>query len=175
MDNFPQTPGQTEFLAIHTDCLLHDTVSHTYACKNHSHFHSATKGLAIRKLYDAGKSISSVMVKGTNKASEVKTPSVNTKVIKASEIKSPNAIKSSEVTKSWNKYLGPNQTNINPRTGQVDLNRIFSVDGTKSIRFGIHEMSSMGTTKFHYHMETWTYDAVNDTMIVTNLLKRIKE
>lgn len=103
-----------------------------------------------------------------------KTPSFNTKVINAPEVKAPNAIKASEVTQRWDEYLGPNTSNINPRTGQVDLNRIFSVDGTKSIRFDSHEMNSMGTPKFHYHEETWTYDAVNDTMTVTNKLQRIK-
>lgn len=104
----------------------------------------------------------------------IKTPNVNTKVINAPEVKAPNAIKSSEVTNRWNSYLGENTTNINPRTGQVDPNRIFSADGTKSVRFDSHEMNSMGTPKFHYHEETWTYDAVNDTMTVTNTLQRIK-
>lgn len=104
----------------------------------------------------------------------IKTPNVNTKVINVPEVKAPNAIKSSEVTNRWNSYLGENTTNINPRTGQVDPNRIFSADGTKSIRFDSHEMNSMGTPKFHYHEETWTYDAVNDTMTVTNTLQRIK-
>ncbi|EGD48650.1 hypothetical protein Cpap_3073 [Ruminiclostridium papyrosolvens DSM 2782] len=103
-----------------------------------------------------------------------KTPNVNTKVINAAEVKAPNAIKSSEVTNRWNSYLGENTTNINPRTGQVDPNRIFSADGTKSVRFDNHEMNSMGTPKFHYHEETWTFDPVNNTMTVTNTLQRIK-
>jgi hypothetical protein len=124
------------------------------------------------KIIDELKSSSA---EGTNKTvPKVNTPSANTKVINAPEVKAPNAIKSSDVTASWDNYLGPNQTNINPRTGQVDPNRIFSTDGTKSIRFDSHEMNSMGTTKFHYHMETWTYDAAADTMTVTNTLQRIK-
>ncbi|ATW25288.1 RHS repeat-associated core domain-containing protein [Candidatus Formimonas warabiya] len=110
----------------------------------------------------------------SNAEGTVKAPNVNTKVINAPEVKAPNAIKSSEVTNRWNSYLGENTTNINPRTGQVDPNRIFSADGTKSVRFDSHEMNSMGTPKFHYHEETWTYDAVNDTMTVTNTLQRIK-
>jgi len=88
--------------------------------------------------------------------------------------KAPNTIKSSDVTNSWDDFLGSNQTNINPRTGQLDPNRIFSADGTRSIRFGNHEMSSMGTPKSHYHIETWTCDAATDTMTVTNTLQRIK-
>ena len=107
--------------------------------------------------------------KGTPKA-----PSTNTKVVNAPEVKAPNTIKSSDVTNSWDDFLGSNQTNINPRTGQLDPNRIFSADGTRSIRFGNHEMSSMGTPKSHYHIETWTCDAATDTMTVTNTLQRIK-
>ena len=42
----------------------------------------------------------------------------------------------SDVTNYWDDYLGSNQTNIHPRTGLVDNDRIFSADGTKSIRFG---------------------------------------
>ncbi|WP_017417220.1 RHS repeat-associated core domain-containing protein [Clostridium tunisiense] len=114
------------------------------------------------------------VTKGGVNTTKINTPSANTKVINAPEVKAPNVIKSSEVTGNWENYLGGNTTNINPRTGQVDPNRIFSADGTKSIRFDSHEMNSMGTTKFHYHMETWTYDAVNDTMTVTNTLQRIK-
>ena len=102
------------------------------------------------------------------------TPSVEMTVINVPEIKAPNAIKSSEATQSWENYLGENTTNIHPRTNQADPNRIFSADGTKSIRFGNHEMARMGTPKFHYHMETWTYDPATDTMVVTNTLQRIK-
>ncbi|MFE5474799.1 hypothetical protein ACFQ9R_03790 [Nocardia sp. NPDC056541] len=46
-------------------------------------------------------------------------------------------------------------TNLHPRTGLPDRNRIGSEDGTRSIRLGNHEMSSE-PTKFHYHEETWT-------------------
>ena len=91
------------------------------------------------------------------------------------EIKSPNQVKTSDVTNYWDDYLGSNQTNIHPRTGLLDNNRIFSADGTKSIRFGNHEMDSMGTTKFHFHLEEWKYDPVNDVMDYFNTLVRIKE
>jgi hypothetical protein len=102
------------------------------------------------------------------------TPSLDTKVVNKPEIKAPNAIKSSDVLTQWDDFLGPNQTNIHPRTGQVDPNRIFSADGTKSIRLSDHEMNSIGTPKSHYHLETWVYDPVSDTMTVTNVLQRIK-
>ncbi len=130
-----------------------------------------TAGVSIRGSGSIARS-----VKRMNNVSKgaSKTPSINTKVINTPEIKAPNAIKSSQVTQRWDEYLGPNTTNINPRTGKVDPNRIFSSDGTKSVRFDSHEMNSMGTPKFHYHEETWTYDPINDTMTVTNTLQRIK-
>lgn len=109
--------------------------------------------------------------KGTVKAN---VPSANTKVIATPEVKAPTTIKASDVTKRWEEYLGPNTTNINPRTGKVDSDRIFSADGKRSVRFSNHEMTSSGTPKYHYHEETWTYDSVNDTMTVTNTLQRIK-
>jgi hypothetical protein len=102
-----------------------------------------------------------------------KIPSSSTKVINTSEVKAPNAIKSTNVTNAWDNYLGKNTTDINPKTRMADPNRIFSADGTKSIRFGNHEMGTMSTPKGHFHYETWTYDAVTDTMTVTNILQRI--
>lgn len=90
------------------------------------------------------------------------------------EIKASSQVKASDVTNHWDDYLGPNQTNINPRTGLVDNNRIFSTDGTRSIRFGSHEMNSMGTTKFHFHEEQWLYDAASDTLEYFNTLYRIR-
>ena len=106
--------------------------------------------------------------------SKTHVPSVNTQVVRHPEIKSPNQVKTSDVTNYWDDYLGSNQTNIHPRTGLVDNDRIFSADGTKSIRFGNHEMDSMGTTKFHFHLEEWKYDPVNDVMEYFNTLVRIK-
>ena len=106
--------------------------------------------------------------------SNTHVPSANTQVVRHPEIKSPNQVKMSDVTNYWDDYLGSNQTNIHPRTGLVDNDRIFSADGTKSIRFGYHEMDSMGTTKFHFHLEEWKYDPVNDVMEYFNTLVRIK-
>ena len=103
------------------------------------------------------------------------TPSANTTVISHGETKASQQIKTTDVTDYWDNYLGSDQTNINPRTGQVDADRIFSADGTRSIRFGNHEMNSMGTTKFHFHEETWIYDPIADEMHYYNKLIRIKE
>ena len=112
---------------------------------------------------------------GCESGSNIHVPSANTQVVRHPEIKSPNQVKMNDVTNYWDDYLGSNQTNIHPRTGLVDNDRIFSADGTKSIRFGNHEMDSMGTTKFHFHLEEWKYDPVNDVMEYFNTLVRIKK
>ena len=51
----------------------------------------------------------------------------------------------------------------------------FSADGTRSIRFGNHEMNSMNTTKFHFHQEEWKYDSANDVIEYFNTPIRIKK
>ena len=91
--------------------------------------------------------------------SNTHVPSANTQVVRHPEIKSPNQVKMSDVTNYWDDYLGSNQTNIHPRKGLVDNDRIFSADGT---------------TKFHFHLEEWKYDPVNDVMEYFNTLVRIK-
>jgi RHS repeat-associated protein len=79
----------------------------------------------------------------------------------------------SKVFGDWNSFLGENQTNINPATGKIDPNRIFSADGSRGIRFGNHEMNSPGRLQ-HYHRETWTYDSKTSTWNVTNELQRYR-
>jgi len=115
--------------------------------------------------------------RATNSASDVvrsvvRTPSSDTRVITV-ERNAPNVMRSADVTNSWNNFLGENTTNINPITGRVDTDRIFSADGTRSIRFGNHEMRSIGTPKGHFHFETWNYNSTTDVMTVTNILQRI--
>jgi len=141
----------------------------------------ATKGAA--KATKAGANVADdvaeVLVKelkdvGEKGSIKLHVPSSNTQIIRHPEIKAPNQVKTSEVTDCWDNYLGTNQTNINPITGMADNNRIFSADGTRSIRFGNHEMNSMGTTKFHFHQEEWKYDSTNDVMEYYNTLVRIK-
>lgn len=101
-------------------------------------------------------------------------PSENTKIITEPEVKNPTTIKYSDTTDAWDSYLGKNQTDINPRTGLVDKNRLFSAVGTRSIRFSKHEMDSIGTTKAHFHYETWNYDSQNDVITITNTLQRMR-
>ena len=76
------------------------------------------------------------------------------------EVYSGNSMRPKNATDDWDSFLGPNQTDIDPRTGQQSLDRIWSADGTRSIRFGDHEMGGMGTKNFHYHRETWYDDYV---------------
>ncbi len=110
---------------------------------------------------------------GPNGKVTVKKPSNDTKVTRT-ETKSSTTVKASEATDAWDDYLGTNTHDINPVTGTSDSNRIFPSDSTRSIRFGSHEMDSMGTTKFHFHYESWFYDPYGDTMHIKNLLKRIR-
>ncbi len=105
---------------------------------------------------------------------ELHSPSSKTKVNLLPETRNPSAIKDADVIDEWNSFLGTNTTDINPRTGLHDANRIFSADGMRSIRFGPHEMRSYGTAKSHFHYEFWSYDSVNDIMTVKNVMQRIK-
>jgi len=90
------------------------------------------------------------------------------------ETYSNKTIKTEDVTTQWDDFLGSGaHTNIHPRTGLPDPDRIVSVDGTRSIRFGKHEMGS-SPTKQHYHEETWTLDKKNNLMNVDNLVVRIQ-
>ena len=84
------------------------------------------------------------------------------------ETKSGTAVKDTEVTDDWDEFLGPDQTNIDPRDGLADPDRIWSADGKRSIRYGDHEMDSK-PSKHHYHKETWEDDAVH------NELQRIQQ
>ena len=89
------------------------------------------------------------------------------------ETYAPRPVKPQDATDKWDEFLGPGEhTNIHPRTGQPDPNRIVSEDGKRSIRYGDHEMNS-SPTKHHYHEETWTYDPVNDVMNVDNSVVRV--
>ncbi len=90
------------------------------------------------------------------------------------EVKLPTQISASNAVDKWDEFLGPNQTNINKFTGEVDSNRIFSADGSKRIRFGNHEMNSLGTPKAHFHYETWDFNPINNTVTVFNELQRLK-
>jgi hypothetical protein len=76
------------------------------------------------------------------------------------------ALKPSEAVPRWDEFLGEGPTtNLHPRTGLPDPNRIVSSDGLRSIRFGPHEMGS-SPTKFHFHEETWSFDSGSNTWLV---------
>lgn len=89
------------------------------------------------------------------------------------EVYANKPVKVQDAVTKWDEFLGTGtHTNIHPRTGLEDADRIFSADGTRSIRFGSHELNSK-PSKFHYHEETWTYDPVNNVMNVDNTLVRV--
>ena len=81
-----------------------------------------------------------------------------------------NAVKDTNATDDWDEFLGAEQTNIDPRGGMVDPDRIWSKDGARSIRYGDHEMGNLpdGSTakesKHHYHRETWKDDQVENDL-----------
>jgi hypothetical protein len=100
-------------------------------------------------------------------------PGTNPATVTETETMALNPMKASDATGAWDDFLGPGEhNNINPRTGQADPNRIFSADGTRSIRMGPHEMNS-SPTKFHYHQETWTYDPATNNWHVDNVVQRV--
>ena len=66
------------------------------------------------------------------------------------ELKSGRTVKDKDTIKDWDDFLGPHQTNIDPRDGLRDPDRIWSADGNRSIRYGQHEQDFN-----HYHLETW--------------------
>ena len=90
------------------------------------------------------------------------------------EVKLPNQIKVNDAVDAWDDFLGPNQTSYNKFTGTNEMDRIFSADGTRSIRFCDHEMRSIGTTKAHFHYENWLFDPTSNTVYVENFLQRLK-
>lgn len=125
----------------------------------------------------------SALVKATSKADDVvdavkatdNLGEVSNVIVKyGDEVKLPNQIKVNDAVDAWDDFLGPNQTSYNRFTGTKDMNRIFSADGTKSIRFGGHEMRSIGTTKAHFHYENWLFDPTKNTVFVENILQRLK-
>ena len=102
----------------------------------------------------------------------VKPPSSSSKVVNTPETIRSKPVKPENVVDEWDRFLGPGpHSNVHPRTGAVDPDRIVSADGKRSIRYGGHETNGK-PTKHHYHEETWTYDAATDTMTVDNCLIR---
>ncbi|MEU9678533.1 putative T7SS-secreted protein [Streptomyces parvus] len=94
-------------------------------------------------------------------------------VINKREIKAPKPLKPQDAMAAWEDFLGEGPySNIHPRTGLPDPDRLVSADGTRSIRVGHHEMTSK-PTKFHFHMEEWTFISPTNTWIVENTMVRV--
>lgn len=94
-------------------------------------------------------------------------------VVNLPETASPKPLKPGQVDQAWSDFLGQGEwTNIHPRTGAADPNRLVSADGRRSIRMGPHEMNSK-PTKFHYHEETWDFRAPDNTWTVANNMVRV--
>ncbi|MDW8803205.1 hypothetical protein P8V03_18925, partial [Clostridium sp. A1-XYC3] len=132
---------------------------------------------AVQVASRVSQTVSRFVLKGSKVVTKrVNKPSNATKVIRNQEIKSPNPVRAKDAARLWDEFLGEGPyTNIHPITGQSDPDRIFSSGGLRSIRFGLHEMSKMGTGKFHYHEEIWVYDIVTDTMNYYNTLRRVQK
>jgi hypothetical protein len=79
------------------------------------------------------------------------------------------AIRQRDMLARWNDFFGSNQTNIDSRDGMVDPDRIWSSDGTRSIRFGEHEGTPNARGLLHFHEETWYPDRVE------NVLRRVQK
>jgi hypothetical protein len=85
----------------------------------------------------------------------------------------PTPVKPGDAVDEWERFLGPGpHSDIHPRTGVHDPDRLVSADGRRSIRYGPHEMGSK-PTKHHYHEETWTYDPVDNVVNVDNTIVRV--
>jgi RHS repeat-associated protein len=79
------------------------------------------------------------------------------------ETKSGRAVRARDATDDWDEFLGADQTGIDPRDGLPDPDRIWSEDGTRSIRYGEHEMRSR-PRRSHYHRERWDNDLVENEL-----------
>jgi hypothetical protein len=89
------------------------------------------------------------------------------------EVYAGKPVKPEDATDKWDELLGPGpHSNTHPRTGEIDPDRIVSADGTRSIRYGSHEMNRK-PTKHHYHEKIWTYDPASNTMNVDNTVVRV--
>jgi hypothetical protein len=63
------------------------------------------------------------------------------------EFKNPTQIRANNALDAWDDFLGEGQTSYNRFTGKNEADRIFSADGTRSIRLTGHEMKRIGTKK----------------------------
>ncbi|MCG3212508.1 MAG: hypothetical protein FOGNACKC_06178 [Anaerolineae bacterium] len=88
------------------------------------------------------------------------------------EIVSRSPIRPQDAVADWEEFLGPGPyTNIHPRTGLPDSDRLVSSDRTRSIRYGSHEMNH---PRHHYHLEHWIYDPYEHVMDVINVVVNVQ-
>ena len=84
-------------------------------------------------------------------------------------------VKEADVASEQSAFLGGGPHSMtHPRTGRPDPSRRASADGRRSIRYGGHEKASAGTSKHHYHEETWSYDGEAHVMNVDSVVRRIQ-
>lgn len=70
------------------------------------------------------------------------------------EFKSGRSVRTKHATDKWESFLGKDPTDINPWIDMKDLNRLFSKDGHRAIRFTGHEMGHTNPpAKIHFHYE----------------------
>jgi RHS repeat-associated protein len=85
----------------------------------------------------------------------------------------PRPMKPGDATNAWDDFLGDGpHSNVHPRTGELDPDRIVSADGTRSIRYGDHEMGGR-PSRHHFHQESWSYDPNLDVWWVDNTMIRV--
>jgi hypothetical protein len=97
-----------------------------------------------------------------------------TKVVPLEEVVTKFQLKAENSTKRWEEFLGAGPyNNIHPVYGTSEVDRLYSADGTRSIRFTKHEMNSLNKTRAHYHEELWVYNEPTDTMYLHNISQRL--
>jgi hypothetical protein len=136
-------------------------------------------GAGVRSFAESAKTIRATLFKGSQTVRQAlsRSGTVDNVAAEATVVETERtaavALKPGEATARWDEFLGEGPTtNIHPRTGLPDADRIVSADGTRSIRFGDHEMGS-SATKFHFHEETWSFDPGANTWFVDNLIVRV--
>ncbi|SDO88891.1 RHS repeat-associated core domain-containing protein [Pseudomonas reinekei] len=89
------------------------------------------------------------------------------------EVFADKPVKPQEATSKWEEFLGEGPyTNKHPRTSTPDPDRLVSADGTRSIRYGAHEMGG-NPSKHHYHEERWMLELKGNVMNVENTVVRV--
>ncbi|MGF6556143.1 RHS repeat-associated protein [Pseudomonas sp. S30_BP2TU TE3576] len=89
------------------------------------------------------------------------------------EVYANKPVKPQDAINKWEEFLGEGPyTNNHPRTSIPDNDRLVSADGTRSIRYGAHEMGS-NPSKHHYHEEKWMLELKGNVMNVESTVVRV--